>query len=102
MKTFDLFLSKYPPDRDLRKPTSEMLERFQGKVPAELLDFWQEYGFGNYGGGLLKIIDPTDYGGYACTLAGRTGRLFSHLNDWIRNAFYLPQAIRTVGRYVFA
>ena len=61
MKTFDLFLSKYPPDRDLRKPTSEMLERFQGKVPAELLDFWQEYGFGNYGGGLLKIIDPTDY-----------------------------------------
>ena len=56
MKTFDLFLSKYPPDRDLRKPTSEMLERFQGKVPAELLDFWQEYGFGNYGGGLLKII----------------------------------------------
>lgn len=56
MKTFDLFLSKYPPDRDLRKPTSEMLERFQGKVPAELLDFWQEYGFGNYGGGLLKKI----------------------------------------------
>lgn len=41
MKTFDLFLSKYPPDRDLRKPTSEMLERFQGKVPAELLDFWR-------------------------------------------------------------
>ena len=39
MKTFDLFLSKYPPDRDLRKPTSEMLERFQGKVPAELLGF---------------------------------------------------------------
>lgn len=39
MKTFDLFLSKYPPDRDLRKPTSEMLERFQGKVPAELSGF---------------------------------------------------------------
>ena len=40
---------------------SETLEQFQGKLPAELLDFWQEYGFGNYGGGLLKIIDPTDY-----------------------------------------
>ena len=38
-----------------------MLEQFQGIVPSELLNFWQEYGFGNYGGGLLKIINPTDY-----------------------------------------
>ena len=61
MKVFYLFVSKYPPGNDLRKPTAETLEQFQGKVPAELLNFWQEYGFGNYGGGLLKIIDPTDY-----------------------------------------
>ena len=61
MKVFDLFVSKYPPDQDLRKPTVELLEQFQGKLPTELLDFWQEYGFGNYGGGLLKMIDPTDY-----------------------------------------
>lgn len=61
MKVFDLFVNKYPPGNNLRKPTAEMLEQFQGKLPAELLDFWQEYGFGNYGGGLLKIIDPTDY-----------------------------------------
>ena len=57
MKVFDLFVSKYPPGNDLRKPTAETLEQFQGKVPAELLNFWQEYGFGNYGGGLLKIIE---------------------------------------------
>ncbi len=61
MKVFDLFVSQYPPDQDLRKPTAEMLEQFQGKLPAELLAFWQQYGFGNYGGGLLKIIDPADY-----------------------------------------
>ena len=61
MKAFDRFVSKYPPGNDLRKPTAEMLEQFHGKLPAELLNFWQEYGFGNYGGGLLKIIDPTDY-----------------------------------------
>ena len=46
MKVFDLFVSKYPPGNDLRKPTAETLEQFQGKVPAELLNFWQEYGFG--------------------------------------------------------
>ncbi len=61
MKVFDRFVNKYPPGNNLRKPTAEVLEQFQGKLPAELLDFWQDYGFGNYGGGLLKIIDPTDY-----------------------------------------
>lgn len=61
MKVFDLFLNKYPPGNDLRKPTAEKLAQFQGKLPEELLAFWKKYGFGNYGGGLLKIIDPTDY-----------------------------------------
>ena len=42
MKVFDLFVSQYPPDQDLRKPTAEMLEQFPGKLPAELLAFWQQ------------------------------------------------------------
>ena len=57
MKVFDLFVSKYPPGNDLRKPTAETLEQFQGKVPAELLNFWQEYGFGNYGGGVVVSVN---------------------------------------------
>ena len=61
MKALDRFVNKYPPGNDLRKPTAETLAQFQGKLPADLLDFWQKYGFGNYGGGLLKIIDPRDY-----------------------------------------
>ena len=61
MKVFDRFISQYPPGQNMRKPTAEMLSQFQGKLPAELLAFWQEYGLGNYGGGLLKMIDPTDY-----------------------------------------
>ena len=93
MKVFDLFVSKYPPGNDLRKPTAETLEQFQGKVPAELLNFWQEYGFGNYGGGLLKIIDPTDYIDTLTLWLGEQEGVPSHSNDWIWNAFYLPQAV---------
>ena len=29
MKVFDPFVSKYPPDNNLRKPTAETLEQFQ-------------------------------------------------------------------------
>ena len=43
MKVFDLFVSKYPPGNDLRKPTAETLEQFQGKVPAELLKLWRRF-----------------------------------------------------------
>lgn len=61
MKLFDDFLSKYPPAGTLRKPSAEVVKRFRDILPGELLDFWQAYGFGNYGGGLLKVVDPTDY-----------------------------------------
>ena len=61
MRPFDLFLAKYPPGSGLRKPTPETLDRFRDRLPAELLALWQEHGFGNYGGGLIKVIDPADY-----------------------------------------
>lgn len=61
MNLFDDFLLKYPPTERLRKPSEEVLNQFRNRLPAELLDFWQTYGFGNYGNGLLKVVDPNDY-----------------------------------------
>ena len=61
MRPFDLFLAKYPPGGGLRKPAAETLDRFRDRLPAELLALWREHGFGNYGDGLIKIIDPADY-----------------------------------------
>ena len=61
MNLFDDFLQKYPPTDRLRKPSEEVLDQFRNRLPAELLDFWQTYGFGNYGNGLLKVVDPNDY-----------------------------------------
>lgn len=58
MNLFDDFLLKYPPAERLRKPSEEVLNQFRNRLPAELLDFWQTYGFGNYGNGLLKVVDP--------------------------------------------
>jgi hypothetical protein len=58
---FDRFSAMYPPSSGLVKPAKEMLEWYTGKLPAELLDFWVKYGFGNYGDGLIKIVEPSDY-----------------------------------------
>lgn len=59
--TFDKFLKIYPPSSDLVKPTKEMLDWYADKLPAELLDFWKEYGFGNYGNGIIKVVEPSQY-----------------------------------------
>lgn len=61
MDLFQEFLKKYPPEENLTKPSAELLEKFRDRLPEKLLAFWQEYGFGNYGNGFFKVINPCDY-----------------------------------------
>lgn len=58
---FEKFISEFPPAKKLVKPTTEMLDWYADKLPKELLTFWAKYGFGNYGNGLVKVIEPSDY-----------------------------------------
>jgi len=58
---FQKFVELYQIPNELRKPTREMLDFYEDKLPKELLEFWVEYGFGNYGNGLIKIVEPSDY-----------------------------------------
>ena len=30
-------------------------------LPPEIVYLWNEYGFGDYGDGLIKVVDPRDY-----------------------------------------
>ncbi|WP_315115710.1 T6SS immunity protein Tdi1 domain-containing protein [uncultured Clostridium sp.] len=59
--TFSQFTSVFEPSDDLVKPTEEELKQFEDILPSELLHFWKEYGFGNYGNGIIKVINPLDY-----------------------------------------
>ncbi|MBU5484204.1 DUF1851 domain-containing protein [Clostridium sp. MSJ-11] len=59
--TFSQFTSVFEPSNDLVKPTEEELKQFEDILPSELLHFWKEYGFGNYGNGIIKVINPLDY-----------------------------------------
>ena len=56
------FLEKYPPSKDMTKPSEHIIGACRNAgVPEELLEFLQNYGFGNFGNGILKTIDPEDY-----------------------------------------
>ena len=60
---FSSFTEVFKPACDLQKPTEEELKQFENILPVELLNFWREYGFGNYGNGIIKVINPLDYMG---------------------------------------
>ncbi|MCL2609646.1 MAG: hypothetical protein FWD94_07080, partial [Treponema sp.] len=58
---FQSFVGKFTPSSNLIKPSEKTIKKYKNILPEDLMDFWMEYGFGNYGNGLVKIIDPSAY-----------------------------------------
>ena len=57
----DKFVNEYKPGKDLVKPDKELLDFGRQMLPKEIMTLWEEYGFGEYGNGFLKVVDPRDY-----------------------------------------
>ena len=57
----DNFVKVYTPGTELTKPDKKLLEFADKMLPSEIGYLWQEYGFGDYGDGLIKVVDPRDY-----------------------------------------
>ena len=51
------FIEIYKPDDNLKKTDSEILEFGNKMLPEEIIYLWEQYGFGNYGNGIIKVID---------------------------------------------
>jgi len=58
---FTEFFKKYPGYHVIEKPSPQIIDEYEDILPAELMEFWQEYGFGIYMDGYLKIVNPNDY-----------------------------------------
>lgn len=58
-----IFLEMYSPNDKLQKPDEKILEFGKKTLPKEVIELWTNYGFGNYGNGIIKIVDPRDYMG---------------------------------------
>ena len=55
------FTQTFKPGENLIKPDKEILNFGRQMLPKEIIELWEEYGFGEYGAGLIKVIDPRDY-----------------------------------------
>lgn len=60
-KEFDRFLSRFGQPASASPVSDEILERYDGKLPARLLQYWKHYGFCGFKNGLFWIVNPDDY-----------------------------------------
>lgn len=58
---FTRLLSRFPDYTIIEKPSPDFIASYRERVPPELLAVWEEYGFGIFGNGYLKIINPAEY-----------------------------------------
>ena len=44
-----------------KKVSEEIINKYKNKIPEQVLDIWQNYGFGSFLNGYLKIVNPEEY-----------------------------------------
>ncbi len=83
------FNQLYKPDANCVLVSNEVIEKYQDKVPALLIDLWKANGFGKYNDGLIEIINPEEYENVLWTWLGRE----------VEN--YIPFAITGFGELIY-
>ena len=58
---FAYFLKKMGPAFARRDVPASSIERYRGKLPDQLLAYWQEHGWSGYADGLFWTVDPQEY-----------------------------------------
>lgn len=58
---FDAFFEKYPDYITIQKLTEDVLHNYMDRLPAQLIDFWNAYGFGIFMNGYLKLVNPSEF-----------------------------------------
>ena len=60
-ENFDLFLEDCGPAFGKQAVPPLSIDRYRGKLPDQLLTYWQEYGWCGYADGLFWTVNPQEY-----------------------------------------
>ena len=62
-KFFDNFFNYqgFGPIVETHEVPAESMERYRGKLPDQLLSYWQEYGWSGFAQGLFWLVNPADW-----------------------------------------
>jgi hypothetical protein len=62
-KVFARFIEKFGAPIDRQEVPASSIERYRGKLPKLLLEYWAEHGWCGYGDGIFWIVNPQEYDG---------------------------------------
>ncbi len=58
---FEWFLEQFGIPTSNQTVTTDIINKYRGKLPSRLLEYWQEYGFCGFMDGLFWIVNPDDF-----------------------------------------
>ncbi|VVQ00576.1 GAD-like domain-containing protein [Pseudomonas fluorescens] len=62
-RVFARFIEKFGGPVDRQEVPASSIERYRGKLPNLLLEYWAEHGWCGYGEGIFWIVNPQEYEG---------------------------------------
>jgi hypothetical protein len=60
---FKSFLNEFGPQIERREAPLSSIERYQGRLPKQLLQYWADFGWSGYAEGLFWMVNPQEYDG---------------------------------------
>ncbi|WP_130931166.1 MULTISPECIES: GAD-like domain-containing protein [unclassified Pseudomonas] len=60
-EVFSIFLETFGAPVDRQEVPASSIERYKGKLPNQLLEYWAEHGWCGYGDGIFWIVNPQEY-----------------------------------------
>ena len=87
----DIFVNKFIPYDDLKKPTKKLIKQYKELLPKDIIDLWENYGFGSYGYGIVKLINPEKFILYLKMKAGIDCEGIPFMLDAFGNLFYYDE-----------
>jgi len=62
MKTYEEAKNELMRDFEIFEPCpKDIIDKYKGKIPNEIIELWEEYGFGITRKGYLKLINPDEF-----------------------------------------
>ena len=87
-KVFARFIEKFGDPIDRQEVPISSIERYRGKLPNQLLEYWVEHGWCGYGDGIFWIVNPQEYEGVVASwLEGTKFADFDNYHLIARSAF---------------
>lgn len=77
---FSIFLDEFGGPIDHQNVPQSSIELYKGKLPNQLLTYWEEHGWGGYGKGIFWIVNPEEYRGVVASWL--EGTLFENLDNY--------------------